>query len=270
MGFNLHCSFKISNYRFSSAKLKKDVRFAVLSDLHECYFGKDNERLVQAIRRVKPDFIAIAGDMVDAERHGNCEAVMEMLRSLAEEFPVFFGIGNHERFLLNENCRLPRQRERFLKGLEGSALRLLRNETVSLEEANIDITGLDLPLWYYRKTYIELLDAENLEVFTGKPNKDRFNILLAHDPDHFRAYADWGADLVLSGHVHGGIIGLGNNRGLISPKFRFFPEYCAGKYVSEDTAMLVSRGLGNHTINIRFNNPPELLVVDLRKDVKQR
>ena len=266
MGFKLRCGFKINNYRISSNKLKRSLRFVMFSDLHECTHGKENEAIFAAIRRINPEFIVIAGDMVDAERQGNCEEVMETLRKLSGEFPVYFGVGNHERFLLNDNKKLPAQKERFAKGLEGSPVKLLRNETELLKDANIRITGLDLPLWYYRKTFIELLDKENLEVFVGKADNENFNILIAHDPDHFRAYASWGADLVLSGHVHGGIIGLGGNRGLISPKIRLFPKYCAGKYVCEDTSMLVSRGLGNHTINFRFNNPPEIMVINLIKE----
>lgn len=267
MGFHLHCGFKINNYRFTSEKLRRDIRFVMFSDLHECTHGKGNAGIFAAVRRIRPDFIAIAGDMVDAERIGNCEEVMKLLRALAEEFPVYFGVGNHERFLLNDNKKLPAQKERFKRGLEGSALKLMRNESELLEDANICITGLDLPLWYYRKTFLELLDVENLEVFIGKADTDKFNILLAHDPDHFKAYAGWGADLVLSGHVHGGIVGLGGNRGLISPKIRLFPRFCAGRYVLGSASMLVSRGLGNHTINFRLNNPPEMMVVELNNNI---
>lgn len=266
MGFNIRYGFKISNYEFKTPKIKRDMTFVVLSDLHECTHGKDNETLLGAIRRINPDFVAIAGDMVDAEARGNCEDVMKMLNRLAGEYPIYFGLGNHERFLLNDNGKLPEQKARFKEALEGSPILLLRNETYRFKDENINIVGLDLPLWYYRKTYLELLDVNSLEVFIGKADPSAFNILLAHDPDHFAAYAKWGADLVLSGHVHGGIIGLKDNKGLISPKIRLFPKYCAGKYIQDRSVMLVSRGLGNHTINFRFNNPPELLRVNLKAE----
>ena len=265
MGFNLHSGFQISYFDVRSPKLVHDVSFVVMSDLHECFFGRGNEKLISAIRRINPDFIAVAGDMVDAEAHGNCEAVMELLGLLSKEYPLYFGVGNHERYLIDKDI-LPEQKRRFLNGLKKYSLKLMRNETISIEYANIDLVGLDLPRWYYRKTYTEQLDIEAMQLFVGDCDKRKFNILLAHDPDHFKVYAEWGADLVLSGHVHGGSIGIGKNKGLISPKLKFFPEYSAGRYEHNGSTMLLSRGLGNHTINFRLNNPPELMVVKLRID----
>ncbi len=263
MGFDLHYGIEINTYKIKSAKIKKDARFVVMSDLHECSYGRDNCVLLNAIRRIRPQFVAIAGDMVDAEKVGDCTQTMKLLKTLNEEFPVYFGVGNHEKYLV-EKKKLPEHTQKFLKGLKAASLTLMQNEIRSLEELNVNIVGLDLPLWYYRKSHPELLDTEAMELFVGKCERERYNILLAHDPDHFKVYAEWGADLVLSGHVHGGIIGLGKKRGLISPKLKLFPEYVSGRYLCGDTTMLVSRGLGNHTVNVRLFNPPELMVVELK------
>ena len=70
-------------------------------------------------------------------------------------------------------------------------------------------------------------------------------------------------DLVLSGHAHGGQFRLPFIGGVIAPNQGFFPKYDAGIYTQDKTAMVVSRGIGNSIIPVRFNNPPEIVVIEL-------
>jgi hypothetical protein len=101
-----------------------------------------------------------------------------------------------------------------------------------------------------------------LEQMIGKPNDDSFRLLLAHHPCYFDAYAGWGADLTLSGHLHGGIVRLPFFGGVVSPQIRLFPRYDKGMYTMDGKKMIVSAGLGSHTIKLRINNPPELIIID--------
>ena len=89
--------------------------------------------------------------------------------------------------------------------------------------------------------------------------------MIGHDPDYFPEYAKWGADLTVSGHVHGGLIILPCLGGLISPMIRFFPKYYKGDYSMENSHMIVSAGLGLHTLKIRVNNQPDLVTINLVK-----
>ena len=68
---------------------------------------------------------------------------------------------------------------------------------------------------------------------------------------------------MLSGHAHGGQFRLPFIGGVIAPDQGIFPKYDAGKFTENDTSMIVSRGLGNSIIPIRFNNDPELVIVEL-------
>ena len=102
-----------------------------------------------------------------------------------------------------------------------------------------------------------------MEHLVGKANRDRFQILLAHNPVYFEEYARWGADLVLSGHVHGGIVRLPFLGGVISPAFTLFPKYDGGKFERGDSTMLLGRGLGTHTLPVRMWNPGEIVLVTL-------
>lgn len=98
------------------------------------------------------------------------------------------------------------------------------------------------------------------------PAKHKCNILIAHNPDYFEEYAKWGADLVLSGHVHGGIMRIPFLGGVLAPSYRIFPKYDGGVFKEGKSVMLLGRGLGSHTIQLRFFNPAELYEVTLNPE----
>ncbi len=86
--------------------------------------------------------------------------------------------------------------------------------------------------------------------------------MLSHRPELFETYVNCGVDLVLSGHAHGGQFRLLFIGGLIANQ-GLFPKYDAGLCTKGDTNMIVSRGLGNSIIPIRFNNRPEIVLLKL-------
>ena len=91
-----------------------------------------------------------------------------------------------------------------------------------------------------------------------------YNILLSHNPLYYPAYRDWGADLTLSGHIHGGIIRIPGLGGLLSPDLTLFPRYDGGHFTERGKHLIVSRGLGNHFL-VRVMNPPEIGVITLAR-----
>ena len=101
-----------------------------------------------------------------------------------------------------------------------------------------------------------------LEELIGTPSKAGIHILLAHNPKYGNTYLSWGADLILSGHYHGGILRFNENHGLTCPQYLLFPPYCCGRFQSGRSTMIISAGLGEHTIPIRLHNPRELLVIE--------
>ena len=72
-----------------------------------------------------------------------------------------------------------------------------------------------------------------------------------------------GADLVFSGHAHGGQFRIPFVGGLVAPNQGLFPKYDAGIYSKEGTDMIVSRGIGNSILPFRINNRSEIVVVEL-------
>ena len=262
MAFSLDKS-EINRWTFESPKITKEVTMAVISDLHECEYGEKNFRLLQKVKELRPDMVVIAGDWIEAGRRADCTRIMDFLAELAKIFPVYFGVGNHERKVF-EMRKYKEQRKRLVNGLQKAGVGLLRNEYQDIGDSNIRITGLDLEKDYYRKVVRHPVPTEHLYELIDLADESKFNILLAHNPEHFTDYVTWKPDLILSGHVHGGIIRLPGVGGVISPAYKLFPKYDAGVYSRDGSKMLVSRGLGSHSIRLRIFNTPELLLVKLK------
>ncbi|MBO6015062.1 MAG: hypothetical protein J6P60_00545, partial [Lachnospiraceae bacterium] len=127
------------------------------------------------------------------------------------------------------------------------------------------LSGLEIGRRYYKRFHKKEMKPGYVSKHLGPRNEEAFTILLAHNPDYMDAYAGYGAELVLSGHVHGGVVRLPLLGGVISPALRLFPKYDGGLFVKDETSMILSRGLGSHTIPIRFLNPGELIVISLKE-----
>lgn len=250
-----------------SEKLKRDRTLVFLSDLHDNRFGPGNKTLLRAIREAGPDLVLVGGDMMVTKGRGDVSAALELLRPLAAEYPVCCGNGNHESRMTWERETYGRLYEAYKKRLKGWGVVYLENDT-ALFGKDIAVTGLDLERRFYKKAFLrkpEPMEADYICRAVGRAKEERFQILLAHSPLYFREYADWGADLTLSGHFHGGTIRVPGLGGVMTPQYQFFLPWCAGEFERDGRRMIVSRGLGTHSINIRLNNRPQLVVVHLKK-----
>lgn len=257
--------FVIREYTVTSGKLRRSGRFILLSDLHNKSFGKGNERLLKAIDRLHPDAVLIAGDMYTAAKKEDNMAGADFVCRLAEKYPVYYGNGNHEHKTRLYPEVFGSMYEDYMEKIEKAGTVLLVNKKVNLPSFNMDIYGLEIESGYYKKFVNRRMEKSYLEGLAGKPDQDRFNLLIAHNPDYFETYADWGADLTVSGHVHGGLMVLPFLGGVISPRLRLFPHYDGGRFERNGREMILSRGLGTHTLPVRIFNPGELVVVDLKR-----
>lgn len=256
--------FVTGTYVIRSEKIReKDRKFIFLTDLHEKRFGIDNAPLVRAIRREAPDGILVGGDMVVCRRSDGgkpvCEATISLLRRLAEDFPVWYSYGNHEDRI--------GETEPFFARLRESGVRILDDESEKIG-SDLRITGCRVDEKYYRHVLtMPEIAAGTIERHVGScgswDGEERFELLMLHSPLFLKAAAAWGADLVLSGHFHGGTVRIPAIGGLMTPQYQFFCPYCAGGFEEGKTRMIVGRGLGTHSVNIRINDMPELLVLKL-------
>lgn len=232
-------------------------RIIHLSDLHSKEFGDEQARLIEKVKHLKPDVIFMTGDMVDANRY-NEQATIKIAKQLAREYPIYFVTGNHEA----ESGRY----ESFEKKLKEHNINILRNENAKLtkDSQHIYVLGIDDPL--FQAGVDDELNIIRNEIRSASEgiDKNEFHMLLSHRPEHFPIYVEEGVNLVFSGHAHGGQVRLPFIGGLVAPGQGLFPEYTAGKHKQDDTAMIVSRGLGNSIIPQRVFNCPEIVVVELQ------
>lgn len=257
--------FVMREYTCTSDKLQKDGKFILLSDLHNKSFGKGNEKLLKAIEKENPDAILIAGDMYTSSAKEDNTASAEFVSRLAEKYSVYYGNGNHEHKTRLYPEIFGTMYQDYMEKVRSAGAVTLVNEKVTLPPFNMDIYGLEIGRSYYKKFRNQHMDAAYLDGLLGKPDHSKFNLLIAHNPDYFEAYADWGADLTAAGHVHGGLMILPVLGGVISPKLRLFPHYDGGRFEKDGKDMILSRGLGTHTLPIRIFNPGELVIIYLKK-----
>ena len=261
-------SFVVRSYDISSDKIDKDYTFVLLSDLHGYVFGNNNDKLIQAVEKVNPDIVLCSGDMFTGHRIKGViqyEAGLHVLTSLAEKYPVYMGNGNHEHNVKDSTQEFGNFYDRYRSMLKQAGVTVLENDSVDIPDSNLRITGLDLSLSYFRKVVKYKMTPGYLNKLLGRSDKNRFQILIAHNPQYFKEYADWGADLSVAGHVHGGIVRLPIVGGVISPSIALFPKYDGGKFEMDGRTMILSRGLGTHTIHVRMFNPGEVDVIRVHR-----
>ena len=249
-------------YRLSSDKISKPVKFVVLTDLHDQKYEKDNADLLKAIDAEKPDAVLVAGDMLTPldDREKTAES---FLGRLAEKYRIYYGLGNHEAKMKWNREKFGNLYETYLEELGEHGIKVLVNDYLQMEEAPIRIYGLDIAEIYYRRFKQVPMADDYLDRKLGQADGEFYNSLLAHNPMYFENYAKWHPDLVLSGHVHGGLVRLPFLGGVIAPNLHLFPKYDGGMFKKGDSSMVVSRGLGIHSIEFRMWNPAEVVVIEI-------
>lgn len=234
------------------------LRIVQLSDLHGATFGADNERLAGLIGGAKPDVIICSGDMLNNRGE---QGFFTLLRTLAGKYPVYVSLGNHDQVA----------DQSLLRQLGKLGAIVLDNERVAFRHngAELVIAGLTARLEHYRRadcpTGQSALTRDYITKVIGPAPTGRSTLLIAHDPKWFAAYADWGADVVLAGHVHGGLVRIPGLGGLLSPDGTFFPKYDGGLYSEGASAMVVSRGLAGSPGLVRILNPFEVGLITLTR-----
>lgn len=245
-------------------------RLAFLSDLH----NNISPGLMELLREAAPDAVLIGGDMANRPtRLGTPPRYTRgygCVKRLAAEFPVYYALGNHEAsWQLDE--KYGASYAAYHRGLQKKGIVFLENGHVVLREGTCPVVlyGLNLGKTQYSHHADKRRPPtqEELRRWIGEAPQDAFTVLLPHHPDYLESYAAWGADLVLAGHLHGGQVRLPGIGGLLAPGFKLFPKYTKGRYETaagpHRMAMIVSPGLGTHTIPFRVFNPRELVIVDL-------
>ena len=254
-------NLEITEYYVTSPEIPGSFdcfEIAQISDLHNAEFGQRNSDLLELLSEVEPDIIVLTGDLIDS-RHTDMDIALDFAGKAVQIAPVYYVSGNHE-------ARIP-EYEKLKMGLTEAGATVLENQKVLITRDGESITLIGIQDPSFRTDYL-FGDAETVAERTIKSlqnESDDFTVLLSHRPELFDVYVESGMDLVFSGHAHGGQVRLPLVGGLMAPNQGFFPKYDAGQFTEDDTTMIVSRGVGNSIIPVRINNPPEVVVVELKK-----
>lgn len=254
---------KITSFRIQTGKIKNNDHFRIvhISDLHKKKFGKNNSALSEKILSLDPDAVFMTGDMI-SRSSSDLTPLKALINDISEKIPVYYSLGNHEQDAEYVNSDIYTDLIKFIK----SRCVLLDNDTCRIEKENftLSISGLTV----FRECYKVNNHYKNLrkvncqhicDFLKTKPDDRYVNILMAHNPNFFNAYCEYGSDIILSGHVHGGCVRLPFIGGVLSPERKFFPKYDSGEYRKGNTSMIVSCGLGK----FRMFNPSEISVIDI-------
>lgn len=252
-------ALELNRYTISSDRLPKafdGYRIAHVSDLHNTEMGKDNEKLLAILREADPDIIALTGDIIDS-RNTDIDVALQFTKDAMVIAPCYYVTGNHE-------ARVSEYDE-LKKGMIELGVVVLENGRIELEQSGETITLLGVNDPSFQTDYLfgdsETVMQSKLQEIINE--EDTYTILLSHRPELFEIYRENKVDLVLSGHAHGGQFRLPFVGGLVAPNQGLFPKYDAGIYTEENTNMIVSKGIGNSILPFRFNNRPEVILIEL-------
>ena len=252
-------ALELNHYTISSDRLPEafdGYRIAHVSDLHNTEMGKDNEKLLDMLQEADPDIIAITGDIIDS-RNTDIDVALQFTKDAMEIAPCYYVTGNHE-------ARVSEYDE-LKEGMIELGVVVLEDGRIELEQSGETITLLGVKDPSFQTDYLfgdsETVMQNKLQEIVNE--EDSYTILLSHRPELFEVYTESKVDLVLSGHAHGGQFRLPFVGGLVAPNQGLFPKYDAGLYTEENTNMIVSRGIGNSILPFRFNNRPEVILIEL-------
>ena len=235
-------------------------RIAQVSDLHNAEFGKNNAELLKLLSESRPDIIVITGDLIDAN-HTDVGIALGFAQESVRIAPTYYVTGNHEA--------ASQQYDTLKAGLEEEGVIVLEDEAISLERGGetISLIGLADPDFTVKgEMFGEAPVMVSAKLKNLNDGEGKYTIMLSHRSELFETYVNCSIDLVFAGHAHGGQFRLPFIGGVIAPNQGLFPKYDAGLYTDGGTNMVVSRGIGNSIIPLRFNNRPEIVLVELNAE----
>ena len=248
---------KTVNYTVDASELDGKIRIALVTDLHSCRYGKNQQKLIDAIDRQQPDIVLLGGDIVDD--HMAFDNAEIFLAAIAKKYPCYYVTGNHEYWSRRINDILDIMYSNGITVLSGDY------HTLEINGQRFNLCGVEDPdAEIYSSNsdgIINQLSSANAACENGL-----YTVLLSHRPELLETYAEYDFDLVLSGHAHGGqwrIPFILN--GLYAPNQGLFPKLAGGRYEQDNCTMIVSRGLARESTRVpRILNRPELVIVELK------
>lgn len=277
-------AYSISTFAINTKKVKGKIRIVFISDFHDKKDRNACIKIIDDIINLNPSYIVLGGDFVDfstikSKFNNVCiDNAIYFIENLSKKTKeklfdnndrIYFAFGNHELRLKDResNMVLRDAYERFMTSLKNNGINILDDMTYDISD-NITISGFNLYYGYYKHLFSKIklkenIDKEIINNSFSSIDKNKYNIMVFHKPDYCEDFIEFGFDLVLSGHNHGGLVRFPVIGAIVSPDLKFHPKYNDGMYEIEEKHVIVSRGIGEHFIKLRVNNRPEICVIDI-------
>ena len=254
--FAFDVRLKTVTYNVKSPKINNEIKLSLVTDLHSCYYGKNQTKLLAKIEKYQPDIVLLGGDIFDDVLDYNNAKVF--VDALAQKYKTYYVSGNHEWW--------SKRMDNMFEYLTDKGIVVLRGNTdvIKIEENIITVSGIDDPEVNVYDSTCQAWE-EQLKEAGEKADENTFNLLLAHRPESAEKYFEYDFDAVLSGHAHGGQFRIPFIlNGLYAPNQGLLPELAGGMYDFDGRKLIVCRGLSRESTRIpRIFNRPELVFVNL-------
>lgn len=241
--------FKREHWHLSYPSLPNSLngkKICQLSDLHLESLRISAEDIRQAVMAQKPDIIVITGDIINTRT--DLDKLDSYLGSYTAPWGKYMVMGNNDYSHLSRTLF-----KRYLKKLESLGWIPLINDSAYLANLNLWIIGIDDPA-----TAHDDVDLAYKKVSPLNTPKSDFRLVLAHSSDCLDDVASYGADLLLTGHTHGGQIRLPGLDPLITNTYLGDLGFYEGYHIINEVPLYINRGLGESSIPLRLNVPPEI------------
>ena len=268
--------YVVRNVAIYDAKIGQRLKVCFLTDLHNY---SCTPKFFEDIREYNPDLIICGGDIITATPGRSQKNAYEFLEKVSAIAPTVMALGNHEYRAKIYPEKYGKMYEELTDKLNELGIEIISNSHKDIEGSNVRVSASEIDRLYYKRFKLYPMGDDYIESIVGKIDKEKYNILLAHNPDYFKQYNAYGSDLILSGHVHGGLIRLPFVHGVAHPGIKLFPKYSGGayddngkfvhyadSYVSSKNSvirLIVGCGIGYHTLPLRLFNPGELIFISL-------
>ena len=248
-------ALEVNTYTISSNRLPKAFDGFTIAHISDFHNTNIKDKVLDKLDDTNVDIIVITGDIIDS-RNTQPEIALEFVEELVKIAPCYYVSGNHEGRIDVYPA--------FKEDMKDLGVHVLEDECIEIKKENdvISLIGVDDPS--FQTDYLFGDDVTVMSTKLDQLKNEQYTILLSHRPELFDVYVEYDMDVVFSGHAHGGQFRLPFIGGLVAPNQGLFPKYDAGLFVEDKTHMIVSKGIGNSIIPMRFNNRPEVIVVKLQ------
>lgn len=248
-----------TDYSIKTDKAVGNIKIVQIADSHvgTTFDGNGFAEHIKEIQKLEPDVVLITGDFVDDDTtKENMILSCKALGTLKTKYGVYFSFGNHDKGYYGADYR-GYSGDDLIAELEKNNVTVLQDQSVLIDDRFYIVGRQDLS---------EEVENGNgrasMEELMKDLDKDKFTIVMDHQPCDYDAQAAAGADLVLSGHTHGGqLIPINLIGTLVSSNERTY-----GYEKRENSNFIVTSGISDWAIKFKTGCKSEYVVIDISEN----